>query len=314
MKKYLFFFFAYFILLIANANASDIYAAQSQAGSHDGSSCANAIATSALTAGNESGGNTIHLCGTITSNIDIQGGGSAGNLLTFKWESGARVSILSGYIFNPNGYSYLLFDGGVPCGPGTNCDTVEAANMTGYAAGQTGIAENTNNGSALGNQAINAEFFYGGYGGGNVEIRNLIIRNLYIHSTMGDSTGQADSGIYVLRCNTCTGNISIHDNTIHDLGNAISLQQFSSSPTISIYNNDMYRNNWAIENSGNGARTLNIYNNYFHDAKNWDTSNDAFHHNSLHNYMNAGGTDSLGSISTTTILMETGEHVARRRP
>jgi hypothetical protein len=55
----------------------------------------------------------------------------------------------------------------------------------------------------------------------------------------------------------------------------------------------MYRNNWEIENSGNGTRTMNIYGNHFHDASNWDTSGDSFHHNGLHNYMNVSS-DSLG--------------------
>ena len=42
-----------------------------------------------------------------------------------------------------------------------------------------------------------------------------------------------------------------------------------------------------------GTRTLNFYNNHIHDAANWDTSNDAFHHNGLHSYMNVNS-DSLG--------------------
>jgi hypothetical protein len=293
------------IIWASSAQAADFYIAQSSAGGNTGADCADAYAVTFFntasnwsnpkTVGKIGPGDTVHLCGTITSQLIIGASGSSGSVITIHWEPGATVSIPSGYIFyNIPEQSYLLFDGGTPCGPGTNCDAVEQSHLMGYASGQTGIAENTANGSGLANQGANSVFLWGNSGLNNIEIRNLIIRNLYIHSSMTDTTGNIDSGTSILQCKPCTGNILIHDNSIHDLGNAISLETFNNSPTVSIYNNDMFRNNWAIENSGNGARTLNIYNNHFHDANNWDTNNDTFHHNALHNYMNAGATDSIG--------------------
>lgn len=235
-------------------------------------------------------------CGTITSSITIGGSGSSGNVITFNWDTGSRISVTFGGIINVGSQGFLLFDGGTPCGPGTSCYANESASPTGYPSNITGIMEATANGSSLANQNTSTQAFFGCSGCHDIEIRNLIIRNLYIHNLASDSTANADSGSFVFQCSSgqtaCTGNLLIHDNDIHDTGNAISLEHFSAA-TIKIYNNEMWHNNWAIENSGNGTRTLFVYNNHWHDATNWDTSLDTYHHNGIHNFMNTSS-DSLG--------------------
>ena len=67
-----------------------------------------------------------------------------------------------------------------------------------------------------------------------------------------------------------------------------------NSTTMNIYNIDFYRNDWALEYSGDGPRTLNFHDNHCHDASNWDTSSDYFHHNCVHSYMNTN-TDSIAT-------------------
>jgi hypothetical protein len=277
--------------------AADIYVAQSQAGGDTGADCADAIAVSALTAGNWSAGNTIHLCGAITSGFTVNGSGTAGNVITVKWESGARISVPDGKIINLNGEAYLLFDGGTACGPGTACDTVEAANQSGYASGQTGILEATANGSALANQSATTQAFYNSSGSHDIEIRNLIIRNLYVHSLSSDNTANIHTGDSVFQCSggdsgCASGIISLHDSTVHDVGMVISYEK-TSGTTLNLYNTDIYHFNWGLEVSGNGTRTLNIYNNWFHDTTNWDSSQDSYHHVGIHNYMNVSS-DSQG--------------------
>jgi hypothetical protein len=289
------------VLLASPALAATVYVAQSAGVISDGSNCngQTAISIATFNSGSESAGNTYWFDGAITTPPTIHGSGSAGNVITFQWCTGARISVASGQIININGANHhLLFDGGITCGPGTSCDTVESANPTGYATGQAGIIEATANGSSpLANQSATTQAFYGCSGCHEIEIRNLIVRNLYQHTSLSDITNSADTGDFIWQCSIavsgCTsGTISIHDMNIHDNGNAISIQS-TSSTTVNIFNNDFWHNNWAMENSGNGTRTLNFYQNTCRDTSNWDTTVDKYHHNCVHNYMNVSS-DSLG--------------------
>ncbi len=284
------------LLSAAAAKASDIYIGQNPAGAGNGADCADARKVSSLAPKDWVAGNTIHLCGTITAGFSVQGSGTPGNFITIKWESGARISVAYGQMINLSGAaSYLLFDGGAACGPRTACYSNEAANQTGYPANITGIIEATANGSSLPNRDSSTQAFYGCNGCHDIEIRNLIIRNLYVHSQASDSANSIDSGNFAFQypygATGAAGTISIHDSDLHDMGNAISIER-GQGTIFNIYNLEMYHNNWAVENSGNGPRTVNIHDNHFHDAANWDTSSDTFHHNGLHNYMNVAS-DSL---------------------
>lgn len=292
------------VVAICSRNAcgsgQTVYVAQSAGTFSGGSACNGQTAESVATfnAGSESAGNIYVLCGTITTPLKLNGSGTSGNVITMKWDTGARISQPVAQGINLNGATaYWLFDGGVACGPGTECDVVEAANQTGYATGQTGIIEATANGSALANRSATSQAFYGCSGCHDIEIKNLIMRNLYVHSSMSDNTSNIDAGAFAFQCyggtsGCVSGTIAIHDSVIHDTGNAISLEKMSGT-SIYLYNLDMFHNNWEVENSGNGTRTLYIYGNHWHDASNWDTSGDVFHHNGIHNYMNVSS-DSLG--------------------
>ena len=291
--------------LFAVPSTKSIYISQAGAGGMNGGDCADALPVSFLNNSSNWGtgvgqigpGVTAHLCGVITSTLTMYGSGTPGNDIEIKWEPGARISQPVAQAININGASsYLLFDGGIPCGPGTACDAIEAANMTGYATGQTGIIEATANGSALANQIAGSQAFFGCAGCHNIEIENLIIRNLYIHSSASDTTNSADAFDYTWTCvngSGCgPGIVSIHDSTIHDNGNAININE-TSGTTVNIYNDDFYQNNWGVGISGSGTRTVSIYDNHFHDTANWDTTTDAFHHNGVHIFMNSS-TDSMG--------------------
>ena len=315
MKFTKFLLFAGFICTLAcscrsmSGSATHLYISQESSGTGDGSNCGNALPLTFINGAGNWGagarqigpGTTIHLCGVFTAGFQIHGSGTLEHVIEFVWEPGARVSVPYGRMINLNGSNgFLRFNGGVPCGPGTACDASEAANQRRYAAGQTGIIEATANGSALAYQNVNTQAFYGCSGCHDIEIRNLIIRNLYVHSSMSDTTNNADSFALVFQCPSNTaqgcagGTISIHDSSIHDSGNTISLQHFTSSPvTLNIYNIDCYHNNWCVELSGSGSRTLNLHDNHFHDASNWDTTTDAFHHNGIHVFM-VNASDSLG--------------------
>ncbi len=267
----------------AMASATNTYIAQSSAGTADGSNCANARAYTFFNAagnwGSGSGqigpGTIVHLCGTISTELEVQASGISGGVIEVLWESGAKVSLGVGSAISLNGYSNLLFDGGSPCGPGTVCSTRDSG---------TGIIENTANGSSLANKTVGLGAF-DGTSGGNLEFRNLIIRNFYQHTSLGDSTDSADTNTYAFVCNPCAGTISMHDSTFHDMGTVLKIES-PSNATVNFYRNYVYNDNWAIEDSGDGARTVSIHDNHFGSTTNWDTTSDSFHHNVLHLYMN----------------------------
>jgi hypothetical protein len=284
------------------AFATTRYIAQ-KAGAFSGGTACNgqtAITPATFNGITNSPGDVNYICGAITAAtgpvFSPQGSGNSTSPVTFIFDTGARISVSFGEVINLGGLAYALFDGGIPCGPSSPCDTVEASNPTSYATGQAGIIEATANGSSLQYQNPNTQAFYGCVNCHDIEIRNLIIRNLYVHSSTSDQTDSADTGTFAFQCpfsNGCAaGTISIHDSSIHDVGNAVSIEG-TTATSIKIYNVDFSHDNWAVENSGNGTRYLYIYGNYFHDTTNWDTSSDSFHHNGVHNYMNVS-TDSLG--------------------
>jgi hypothetical protein len=307
-------FFLAFILIgllvgcqvASSASVTSVYIAQSSAGSNNGSNCANAFGVTFFNSSGNWGsggsqigpGTTVHLCGTITSTLSVNGNGAAGNPIVVLWESGARLSMPYGQFVNLNGsFGNLVFDGGIPCGPGSNCAAVEAAHLTTYASGQAGMIEATANGSGLANQNTETQAFYNCSGCHDIEIRNMIVRNLYRHTSTGDDTDSADTGNFVWQSPYGSagmlGVISFHDSVVHDTGNSISIQR-GNATTFNIYNIDFGRNNWALEYSGNGTRTLNFHDNRCHDAANWDTADDKFHHNCVHSYMNVA-TDSIAT-------------------
>jgi len=87
MKKIILFSFI-FCLCSIPAFSADFFIAQSAVGDASGSSCANAHAISGLTWGsgnNVAAGDTLHLCGTITTAITVGTSGTAGNIITIKF-------------------------------------------------------------------------------------------------------------------------------------------------------------------------------------------------------------------------------------
>jgi hypothetical protein len=78
--------------------AEDIYYAQSAAGAATGANCSNAKALSAVSWGTGAGtigaGDTLHLCGTITSSLTVGASGTdtTTNAITIKFEDNAKFS------------------------------------------------------------------------------------------------------------------------------------------------------------------------------------------------------------------------------
>ena len=110
------------LLFNTNALADDIFVAQTAAGGDTGADCSNAHSMSWLnTAGSWGGGgadvdpgDTVRLCGTLTTALTIQGGGSDGSLITILFEPGAKFSAATWTTpaITNAGYDYIIIDGG----------------------------------------------------------------------------------------------------------------------------------------------------------------------------------------------------------
>jgi hypothetical protein len=294
MKKLLF----ALLFLCPLAHATTIFVAQTAGTFSGGTACNGQTAESIATfnSGTETAGQVYELCGAVTTAITLHGSGSSGNAITMLWDTGARLSLPTGQAINVNGgTSFWLFDGGIPCGPGTACDTVEAANLTTYATGQAGIIEATANGTGMTNQQPNSGGFIGCTGCHDIEIRNLIIRNLYIHArTLQNNISSASctSGACVITCVTACPPAVVGEvfqtasNTL--LGSINVTVTASTSTTISFTNGtttgsgtggdladatnsiDSFAATWQCPASGTacGAGTLSIHDSTIHDQGN----------------------------------------------
>ncbi len=287
------------MMFTAVSYATDYYIAQNAAGSNNGTNCANAYSASWFNtssnwgsgAGQISAGDTVHLCGTFSgaansTMLTVQGSGSAGNVITILFESGAVLTspqwAHNGAIYI-SGQSYIKIDGG------TN-----------------GIIKNTNNGSTASGLTYHADSK--GIlvtGSSNIEITNLSITNIFIN-TGGDSSGSSDSsgasstGIRVE--GPPYSYISIHNNTLSNsrANISFSLDSTTASTNINIYNNTISDNCWGIQlgagNSNVSANTINIYNNTITNWTLWQYPTGTYHTDGIIVYADGSGSNVTGNI------------------
>lgn len=269
--------------------AADFYFAQTAAGGQTGVDCADAYAVTWFsTPGNwanpkQTGkvgpGDTVHLCGTISSELNAQNSGSTGSPITILFEPGAKISL--GACDNTNGClsiqgrSNITVDGGTACGyvgTDTTCN---------------GIIENTANGTGLTYQQDSVGIMAASCN--NCEIRNLTIQNMYVHSSPNDTTID-QTGSNAIRF--YGSNVLIHNNMIHDVGWSIYyVLSYGNYSNTQIYNNDIYNTDHGVAVGGYGSYTgagISIHNNHIHDYANWDTTTDAYHHDGVHLYATNG--------------------------
>lgn len=291
----------------AKAAAADVYIAQTAQGSNNGTSCANAYAVTFFNTsanwGSGSGkigpGTTVHLCGTIASQLTVQGSGTSGNPITILFETNAKISLPycdnNNGCLNVSGSSYIIVDGG------TN-----------------GIIENTANGTLLANQQDSIGIL-ASPACANCEYRNLTIQNLYVHPAYSNDTHNAGrvGGFYL---NGTGGTTKIHNNTLHDGAGINYIPGASNDNGLQIYNNNIYNENGDINIAGSESSNVlsgaQIYNNHFHDWATADEYGCPGHHDGIHTWGLNGGSVSdlniynnlfdgnLGDCATGAVFLE----------
>lgn len=287
--RWLVFAVMFFILATGFSTAATNYVSQNGGVFSGGSACNGKITESIATFNVNTpavGGEVDILCGAITSQLKINGPGAAGNVNEILADSGASIQLQGSANTCPiafqGAYNHWLFDGG---GPG----------------GTNGILAVLNNGSSpLATQNPVSAFCTGMYALGDIEVRNWMIGPLYQHTSLTDTTSNADTGTVGFFLYTGpSANISIHDNVMHDLGVGVLIYGTpSNNPTISVYNNYIYNMDWGIgpAASGTASRTLLIHDNHFGSTVNWDTTSDTFHHDGIHFYDASGVSPSTTAV------------------
>jgi len=284
MKKIL--FIISFLLVAFNASAEDIYLAASAAGGGTGVDCANAKAYTFFNdsanwgegAGEIDPGDTCHICGIITASqnttlLTVQTSGTAGNVITVKFEDGAVLQApyfaTTGAI-NIAGKDYIKIDGG------TN-----------------GIIQNTDNGASELSYTYNASSHgINSNGATDLEICNLTIQGMYMNTSTnstGDSDGWTTSGIFLDDNNGNYTNIKIHDCHIHDAHANIWINfEGITVADLEIYNNYLGSSAWKINaGAGNIANSNIVVDIHDNEMTDWDVWDYPYHGDGLIVYANS---------------------------
>jgi hypothetical protein len=261
----------------------------SQSGTGDGSSCANAksaawfsAATNWAVAFQKIGvGDTVHLCGIISSNLIVQGSGSAGSPITVLFEPGAKMESPTWYggAISITGKSHVIVDGG-----------------------SGGVIKATRSGSGFGNTAGSVGVVISN--SSNVEVKNLTILGMYVRTDTGENCNNA-CGAGVSIANTFSY-ISVHHTTITDARVGISISYGPNAHTLSLYSNKISRTAWGIGGgdwppNGSTLTNVDIYDNTITDAYPWDgtftgcTGDCWFHLNGIYIWAEQTG-DTLSNI------------------
>jgi hypothetical protein len=278
-----------------------------------------AISASKFNSTTNSPGDINYLCGTITTPLSPSGNGSSGNVVSIKFDTGANITVSScgsnGCIYL-GGMSYYLIDGSpnsTPCGYVNGVDT--ACN---------GFIEATGNGTGSGSATSTG--IWARNGATNIEIRNLGIYNMYVHTGYpGNDT--ASNNYY---CIWFQGsNSSFHNLVEHDC--YAGLVGEVTSDHVQFFSNHVYNINWGLFGSGSfnpqSITNWSVHDNDIHDWANWDTTSDFNHHDGIffagndgtatdingvdiyNNYMHGHNTDCPSNCMTAFIYIMDAENV-----
>jgi hypothetical protein len=250
------------------AFGSDIYFAQSAAGGGAGTSCATAESLATFNGGTATAGNTYHLCGTVTGQVTVPActSGSSSTHCEVLFDSASTGNITaaalsaSGAIVLQN---YWTIDGGTACGTsGQTANFTSWQTTCGSSLSGTGFIKNTANGTGLANQVATVGIF--GSSVHDIEIRNLIINNLYQKTAFISDTSNGAQNTFGIEITGAGNNILIHDVAISMVNTGIYIALTGSSANTQVYKNVVSQNKWGILNAQGSGVSTGTYD-YFND-------------------------------------------------
>lgn len=282
-----------FLLLAVSAFGETLYFSQSGAGSHNGSSLGNAWSLAeANTAGNwgagagkVSAGDTLTVFGTITGTLTAAGDGSAGNVVTILFDTGAKFSAAtfttgSGAIV-VSGRQYVTVDGGA------------TGSIGGYGAAGTinGLIEATANGTGLANTNDISGVF--GRDCQHIEVKNLQVKNMYVRPSGSDTNGYGYGVNIGFNGGTGPSDIKATNCLFSDMYIGVYLDYGPSCVGYVCDRVTASNVNWGIAGADHGATSAGsgfaAHDCYLHDFVNWDQPGNQFHHNGIYYYAESGG-------------------------
>ena len=294
------------LLLVSPAfgSAANFYITQNGAGSANGTSLGNAASCggsgastcAAFNNGSNWGsgstqigaGTTINISGTITAAANacnymtFQGSGSSGSPITLLFASGTVLTAPTWgggcFAIYGNGKSYITVNGagtgcaifGLPIAP----STCNSAFTTG------GTVQATANGTGLTYQVLGNGL--GFYSASNVIVENLVISNIYVHSSATDESGDPTGAIYF----QSMANSSMVNNVAHDMKWCLELAYVNGNNNIVFQGNMTYDVDHGVAvgtgTAGSVITGLLVYQNAYHDPANWDDNGNNNHHDGVH--------------------------------
>lgn len=292
--------------------AENIFISQITQGADSGADCVNSHSVEWFNAavnwanpkqlGKIGPGDTVHLCGTLTTSIVIQGSGSFLNVITILAEAGFKFSKTAWGIDS----SASVFISG------KNYITIDGNNV--------GIIEATDNGTLLANQqdsnGIVAELC------DTIVVKNWTIKHLYVRTMDSDDPNAFGRSIIGRNCN----NLEISNNILsHAYRGIFTYASSANKDNLKIHHNDISAVSIGIVSALAGAvnyTNVEIYNNKIYDQYFWDgcwnSCTEWQHNDGIHlwgkypsNYMSAAiynneiGGD-FGSHLTASIFLSEG--------
>lgn len=293
---------ALLIVFVSVSRATTYYVSQA-GGTFSGGSACNGQTAHAYSwlngSGNYTSGDTVYLCGTITSELEMANSGTSASRINVIFDTGANITPSQGYCdwspgcFNFGGQSYITLNGGTPCGWNTQTNSSEGV--------CNGYIQATANGSSLANQVDSNGVVVNGTGD---EVKNLGIYNLYVYTAGSGTFPSGGNNVTAISCTSNAGCL-VHDNRLHDGGwiGPIWSPTASTSGPFTVYNNEIYNYSHgptlADGTSGATASGISIYGNYIHDQT-WTYTGCPYHNDGIHLY----GQSSASPIAVSATIYD----------
>ena len=225
-------------------------------------------------------GTTVLICGTFgiqqgASGLIVNGSGTSANPIVITFDTNAILqSNAFGGFGSPyqagmviNGYNYVTVDGH---GTGTIQNTLNGTSGQSCLGGTCSVQQ-----SSIGVYIHNTT---------GVEIKNLIIRNIYMNMNAEQNGGQSGAAwesadIYADGPNA---SLNIDGNTFNDAHVGVWLSFDNGATSANIFNNDIAHHAWHISaangSSCSSSATINIYGNDISNWNDWNAGGSASYH------------------------------------